>query len=90
MGKIIVIEDNPIWDVCVYPVEETWIQHTKRKHPVPSAKLVAGCGEDDIILADLRLLTEREHRAAPLMRMREWTALHCHDRLRGSAYGSRA
>ncbi|MCS3352794.1 sigma-54 dependent transcriptional regulator [Bacteroides uniformis] len=56
MGKIIVIEDNPVYGTFVCTLLKKHGFSTRSASTLSSAKkLVAGCGEDDIILADLRL-----------------------------------
>lgn len=56
MGKIIVIEDNPVYGTFVCTLLKKNGFSTQSASTLSSAKkLVAGCDEDDIILADLRL-----------------------------------
>lgn len=49
-------------------------------------KMLAGCEEDDIILADLRLPDGESIGLLRQMRIRAWDSRHCHDRLRRSAH----
>lgn len=56
MGKVIVVEDNPLF--CKYicnRIEREGIKTEKASQLSEAKKLVASAGEDDIVLADLRL-----------------------------------
>lgn len=56
MGRIIVVEDNPVYSTYVCTLLEKNGFQTRSAGSLSSArKLLAGCEEDDIILADLRL-----------------------------------
>lgn len=56
MGTIIVVEDNPVYStyVCTF-LEKNGFQTRSAGSLSSARKLLAGCKEDDIILADLRL-----------------------------------
>ena len=88
MGRIIVVEDNPVYSTYVCTLLEKNGFQTRSAGSLSSArKLLAGCEEDDIILADLRLPDGESIGVAPDAECGHGTAVHCHDRLRRSAYG---
>ena len=56
MGKIIVVEDNPVFSVYVCGILESKGCHTTSASDCKGArKLFANIGEDDMVLSDLRL-----------------------------------
>ena len=73
MGRIIVIEDNPVYSTYVCTLLEKNGFQTRSAGSLSSArKLLAGCEEDDISLPTCACPTARASDCCARCRMRAW------------------